>query len=115
MAATSLHHRYLHAHDGLDKTAVDNEVFTRALVLKGKGKEALGEDVTVTFQAGQANNPNTNPIVENSNKQIRNVLRRVAQANRTTNQNDGKQKDWRSYWYGPQGVTFSQMRRLALH
>ena len=30
----------LHAHDGLDKTAVDNEVFTRALVLKGKGERA---------------------------------------------------------------------------
>ena len=30
----------LHAHDGLDKTAVDNEVFTRALVLKGKGDRA---------------------------------------------------------------------------
>ena len=30
----------LHAHDGLDKTAVDNEVFTRALVLKGKGDMA---------------------------------------------------------------------------
>ena len=29
------------------------------------------------------------------------------------NQNDGKQKDWRSYWYGPQGVTFNQMRRLV--
>ena len=82
-------------------------------MLKGKGKGALGEDVTVTFQAGQANNPNTNPIVENSNKQIRNVLRRIAQANRTTNQNDGKQKDWRSYWYGPQGVIFNQMRRLV--
>ena len=51
--------------------------------------------------------------MENSNKQIRNVLRRIAQANRTTNQNDGKQKDWRSYWYGPQGVTFNQMRRLV--
>ena len=40
-------------------------------------------------------------------------MRRIAQANRTTNQNDGKQKDWRSYWYGPQGVTFNQMRRLV--
>ena len=30
----------LHAHDGLDKTAVDNEVFTRALVLKGKNEKA---------------------------------------------------------------------------
>ena len=29
----------LHAHDGLDKTSVDNEVFSRALVLKGKGEK----------------------------------------------------------------------------
>ena len=32
----------LHAHDGLDKTAVDNEVFTRALVLKGAQEPACG-------------------------------------------------------------------------
>ena len=57
----------------------------------------------------QANNPNTNPVVENSNKQIRIVLRRIAQANRTTNQNDGKKKPWQSYWVGPQQVTFKQM------
>ena len=30
----------LHAHDGLDKAAVDNGVFSRALVLKGKGDRA---------------------------------------------------------------------------
>lgn len=30
----------LHAHDGLDKTSVDNEVFSRALVLKGKGEKS---------------------------------------------------------------------------
>ena len=57
----------------------------------------------------KANNPNTNPVVENSNKQIRNVLRRIAQANRTTNQNDGKKKPWQSYWVGPQQIYFKQM------
>eukprot|EP01048_Picozoa_sp_COSAG05_P005688 COSAG05_NODE_345_length_10977_cov_17.229178_9_plen_115_part_00 len=52
--------------------------------------------------------------MENSNKQIRNVLRRIAQANRTTNQNDNKpSKYWRSYWYGPQGIYFAQMRQLV--
>ena len=29
----------LHAHDGLDKTSVDNEIFSRAIVLKGKGEK----------------------------------------------------------------------------
>ena len=72
-------------------------------------EEELGDDVDVTFQPAQANNPNTNPVVENSNKQIRNVLRRIAQANRTTNQNDGKKKPWQSYWVGPQQIYFKQM------
>jgi len=31
-------HPPLHAHDGLDKSSVDNEVFSRAIVLKGKGE-----------------------------------------------------------------------------
>ena len=77
-------------------------------------EDELGGNVAVTFDPGQANNPNTNPVVENSNKQIRNVLRRIAQANRTTTQNDNKpSKDWRSYWYGPQGIYFAQMRQLV--
>ena len=81
-------------------------------------------DAEVTFQAGQAGNPNSNPVVENSNKQIRNVLRRIAQANRETitdgpgapevgTADDGRKKPWQSYWYGAQGATFKQMVKLV--
>ena len=83
-------------------------------VFKGAVRDELA-GVDVTFQAAQSNNPNSvNSTTENSNKQVRNVLRRIAQANRLTTQNDGKKsKPWQSYWYGRQGVIFKQMVQLV--
>ena len=83
-------------------------------VFKGAVRDELA-GVDVTFQAAQSNNPNSvNSTTENSNKQVRNVLRRIAQANRLTTQNDGKKsKPWQSYWYGQQGVIFKQMVQLV--
>ena len=72
--------------------------------------------IDITFSPNQANNPNSGggPVTENSNKQIRNILRRIAQANRLTNQHDNrKQKPWQSYWYGRAGVIFKQMQELV--
>jgi hypothetical protein len=69
--------------------------------------------VEVKWQTVPAGNPNAGASqVENSNKQARGILRKIAQANRTTNQNDGKQKDWRSYWVGPSQIYFKQLQKL---
>ena len=79
-------------------------------------RDELSGIVDITFSANQANNPNSGggPVTENSNKQIRNILRRIAQANRLTNENDTRQKKpWQSYWYGRQGVIFKQMQQLV--
>jgi hypothetical protein len=73
----------------------------------------LGPQVEVKWQTVPAGNPNAGASqVENSNKQARGILRKIAQANRTTNQNDGKQKDWRSYWVGPSQIYFKQLQKL---
>jgi hypothetical protein len=60
----------------------------------------------------QPNVPNQNAITENSNKQIRNILRRIAQGNRATFSGNPN-KIWQSYWYGDGGRIFKQMEKLV--
>ena len=72
----------------------------------------LGAGVAVEFVEIQAYQPNQNAFVENSNKQVRNVLRRIVQANRTVNSGNPT-KDWRANWYGTNGHIFKQMQKLV--
>ena len=83
--------------------AVGPNAFKQALT------RALGT-TPVEFVMIQPNTPNQNSIVENSNKQVRNILRRIAQANRSVHDNGNKM--WQSYWYGDRGKIFKQMGKL---
>jgi hypothetical protein len=74
--------------------------------------------VETTFQPTQANVPDQNSLTENSNKQVRSAMRRIAQANRATHESDGKQqagkkKRFESYWYGPGGIYFKHMQKAV--
>ena len=73
--------------------------------------DELGNGVAVTFNEIQPNIPNQNAITENSNKQMRNILRRISQANRATFSGNPN-KIWQSNWYGANGRIFKQMRTL---
>lgn len=74
-------------------------------------RDELGVTVNVEFRTIASNMPNQNAITEGSNANIRNVLRRIAQANRAVTQ-DGSSKPWQSHWYGKQGHIFKQMVKL---
>ena len=79
-------------------------------VFRDEMREELGANVLVEFVVTQANTPNQNSITEASNSNIRNILRRIAQANRADN--EGTNKPWQSNWYGQQGHIFHQMQKL---
>ena len=72
---------------------------------------AHGGNVDVVFNEIQPNVPNQNAITENSNKQVRNILRRITQANRETFRGNAA-KIWQSNWYGANGRIFKQMQSL---
>jgi hypothetical protein len=72
----------------------------------------MGFATTIRYVEIQASQKNQNPVVENSNKQVRNILRRLVQANRATNERPNSNKAWQSHWYGDQGRQFNQMRKL---